>query len=84
MKTYLAQDKSSGLVFGGGLHACLLWSFERIKVSQDTVIVIIKCRLGEDAKIIAEVDNTGGRWIFRGRSVPKREVSKLARRACNG
>lgn len=84
MKTYLAQDKSSGLVFGGGLHACLLWSFERIKVSPDAVIAIIKCRLGEDARIIAEVDNTCGRWIFRGRSVPKREVSKLARRACHG
>lgn len=84
MISYLAHDKASGQVSEGGLNACLRWTFARTENNSESVIAIIKARPGEDARVIAEVDKTGLRWIFGGRFVPKREVSKLTRRAAHG
>lgn len=84
MKAYIAHDKTSGLTKEGGLHACLHWGFSRVKKHPESVIAILKIRPGEDGHIIAEVDKTGGRWIFGGRYISKREVAKLARRAVYG
>lgn len=84
MVSHIAHDKSTGATNEGGLSACLRWAFSRVAEHPESVINIIKTRPGEDARIIAEVDKTGGRWIFGGRYVPKREVSKLVRRAAHG
>jgi hypothetical protein len=84
MVSYLAHCKTSGLIHSGGLNACLQWAFNRVAKSPESVIAIIKARPAEDARIIADIDKTGGRWVFGGRYVPKREVSKLARRAAHG
>ncbi|MBO0611788.1 hypothetical protein [Thiothrix fructosivorans] len=81
MVSYFAQDKTSGLIMSGGLNACLQWAFNRIAKSPESVIAIIKARPAEDARVIADVDKTGGRWVFGGRYVPKREVSKLTKAA---
>lgn len=85
MKSYLAQDKLSGKVYGGCLTACLQWSFMRLKVRNKSVVAIIKYRVGDQqARVIAEIDDTGGRWIFRGRVISKREIYKLVERASHG
>lgn len=84
MISYLAHDKTSGAVQDGGLSACLRWAVARLEQHQGAVIAIIKARPGEDARVIAEVDSSGVRWIFDGRYIPKREVTKLTRRAENG
>jgi len=84
MISYLAHDKASGLIKEGGLNACLQWAFNRIAKSPASVIAIIKARPAEDGRIIAEVDKAGGRWVFGGRHVPKREVTKLTKRAAHG
>lgn len=84
MVSYISHDKTSGRVSGGGLNACLRWAFARAENYPESVIAIIKARPGEYARVIAEVDKTGFRWVFGGRYVPKREVSKLTRRAAHG
>lgn len=84
MVSYLAHDKASGLAHDGGLSACLRWSVARVESNQSSIIAIIKARPGEDARVIAEADKSGLRWVFGGRYVPKREVSKLTRRADHG
>lgn len=84
MISYLAHDKASGLTKEGGRNACLRWAFDQVTKHPESVISIIKTRPGEDARVIAEIDKTGGRWVFGGRYVPKREVSKLTRRAAHG
>ena len=84
MVSYLAHDKANGITKAGGLIACQQWAFNRIGKYHESIIVIIKARAGEDARVIGEVDKNGGRWIFGGRYVPKREVTKLTRRAAHG
>ncbi len=84
MMSYIAHDTTSGMVSGGGLSTCLCWAFDRCAKKPESVVTIIKSRPGEDARVIAEVDKTGGRWIFGGRYIPRREVSKLTRRAASG
>lgn len=84
MVSYLSHCKTSGLIHTGGINACLGWAFQRVAEHPGSVISIIKIRPGEDGRIIAEVDKAGGRWVFGGRYIPKREVSKLARRAAHG
>lgn len=84
MVSYFAQDKTSGLIMSGGLNTCLHWAFNCVAKYPESVIAIIKARPAEDGRIIAEVDKAGGRWVFGGRYVPKREVSKLTRRAAHG
>lgn len=83
-KTYIAQDKTSGVSIGGGLNACLQWANNRVSQCPKSVVIIIRARPNEDGKVIAEVDSDGGRWLFDGRYIPKREVSKLIRRLANG
>lgn len=84
MISYLAHDKASGMTQEGGLNACLHWAFASVAKYPESVIAIIKARPAEDGRIIAEVDKIGGRWVFGGRYVPKREVSKLTKRAAHG
>lgn len=84
MLSYIAHDKSCGTVHQGGLHACLNWALSRVQNHPKAIIAILRLRPSEDGRVIAEVDNTGGRWIFGGRYLPKREVSRLTRRAAHG
>ena len=83
MVSYFAHDKANGSIREGGLNACLHWAFNRVAKYPESVIAIIKTRPAEDGRIIAEVDKVGGRWVFGGRYVPKREVSKLTKRAAH-
>ena len=83
-KTYLAQCKISGVVRGGGLNDCLCWSRNHLANHSKSVIILIRVRPSEDGRVIAELDATGGRWVFGGRYVPKREISKLVRRVAHG
>ena len=80
-KTYISHDKTSGITCGGGLSVCIAWALGRVKQYPKSIIVIIRARPSENGLVVAEIDHSGGRWIFGGRSVPKRELSKLARRA---
>lgn len=84
MVSYIAHDKASGAVQDGGLSVCIRWAVARVEQSQNAVIAIIKARPGEDARVIADVDSDGLRWVFNGRYLPKREVTKLTRRAAHG
>lgn len=84
MVSYFAKDKTSGLIMSGGLNACKQWAFNRIAKSPESVIAIIKARPAEYARVIGEVDKNGGRWIFRGRYVSKREMSELKKKATHG
>lgn len=83
-KTYIAHDKTSGITYGGGLSACTAWAFDRVKKTPKSIIAIIRARPSEDGLVVAEIDVNGGRWIFGGRYVSKRELSKLAKRVANG
>lgn len=83
-KTYLAACKASGAVYSGGLNACLNWSVNRLLTYPKSIIIIIRVRPSEDGRVIAELDATGGRWVFGGRYVPKREISKLVKRVVHG
>ena len=85
MITYLAHDKKSGIVASGGLHQVAEWSRQRIaNKAPKAVIAIIKCRPESDGRVIAEFTLNGGRIIEQGRTIPKRDVYKLSRRACDG
>lgn len=83
-KTYIAHDKASGITYSGGLSACTAWAFDRVKKTHKSIIAIIRARPSEDGLVVAEIDVNGGRWIFGGRYVSKRELSKLAKRVANG
>lgn len=83
-KTYLAVCKTSGAVFSGGLSACLQWVQNHLASHPKSIVIVIRVRPSEDGRVIAEFDDTGGRWIFGGRYVPKREISKLVRRVAHG
>ena len=82
-KTYIAQDKTSGVSIGGGLNACLLWANSRVAQCPKSVVIIIRVRPSEDGKIIMEVDSNGGRWLFDGRYIKKRDISKMIRSISN-
>ncbi len=84
MVSYFAHNKASGQVSEGGLAACIRWAVASVEQSKNAVIAIIKSRPGEDARVIAEVDSNGLCWIFDGRYLAKREVTKLTRRAAHG
>lgn len=77
--TYLAQDKANGITMAGGLSACLLWAVCRIAKHPKSIVVVIRVRPAEDGKVIAEVDNNGGRWLFDGRYIPKRDITKMVK-----
>ena len=83
-RTYLAHDKTSGAVYGGGLDACLCWSRDHLTNHSKSIIIIIRVRPSEDGRVIAELDTTSERWVFGGRYVPKREISKLVKRVAHG
>jgi hypothetical protein len=78
-KTYLAQDKANGITMVGGLSACLSWAAYRVAQHPKSNVIIIRVRPSEDGKIIAEVDNNGGRWLFDGRYIPKRDITKMVK-----
>ena len=83
-KTYIAQDKTSGVSIGGGLNACLQWANNRVSQCPKSVVIIIRARPNEDGKVIAEVDSNCGRWLFDGRYIKKRDISKMIRSISNG
>ena len=78
-KTYIAQDKTSGVSIVGGLNACLQWANNRVAQHPKSNVIIIRVRPSEDGKIIAEVDNNGERWLFDGRYIPKRDITKMVK-----
>ena len=84
MKSYIAHDKLSGAVYGGGRTACLHWAFNRVKQQQSAVINILITRHKSPARVIAEVDKDGGRWIFGGRTVSATQLNKLLGRVLHG
>lgn len=84
MQTYLAHAKSSGKVWQGGLNACTSQAFRHVEGYPKAVITIIKLRPGEPARVIAEIDENGGRWIFGGRTLSRQQISKLTRGCENG
>ena len=81
MITFIAHDKSSGVVCCGGFNRVINWSANHVKTSSSSVIVIIKCRPSEDGKVIIEIDKFGLREITKGRALSQRDVIKLSRRA---
>ena len=81
MKSYLAHDKKSGLVFAGGLQMVTKWAGERIETAPKAIIAIIQCRPSEGGRVIAEIDIDGGRIIEQGRRLSSSGVSKLSARA---
>ncbi len=64
MKSYIAHDKCSGAVYGGGRTACLHWAFEHVKQSPRSAVNILIVRHKAPARIIAEVAAEGGFWVF--------------------
>jgi len=85
MISYIAHDKKSGLVACGGLQQVVEWSRQRIaSKAPKAVIAIIKCRPDEGGRVIAEITFDGGRIIEQGRTIPRRDVILLSRRASNG
>lgn len=84
MKSYLAHDKCSGTVYGGGRAACLQWAFDQINANQGAVINILLVRHKTPGRVIAEVDKNGGRWIFGGRVVSVAQLNKLLKRVDHG
>ena len=84
MKSYLAHDKTSGAVYGGGRTACLQWAFKRIQNQQSAVINILVARHKAPARVIAEIDRHGGHWVFGGRVISGKRLSDLIRRVNHG
>lgn len=85
MVSYLAHDKSSGLVASGGFHQVAEWSRQRIaNKAPRAVIAIIKCRPTTDGRVIAEFTCDGSRVIERGRTISWVEIVKLSKCACDG
>lgn len=85
MVSYLAHDKSSGLVFSGGFHQVAKWSQQRIELkSPKAVIAIIKCRPSENGRVVAEYSIQGVHFIENGRTIPNRDIIKFSRLAGHG
>ncbi len=61
MKSYIAHDKCTGAVYGGGRAACLHWAFEHVKHYQQSVWKLD--RLGRNVKdlfsLVGQLENQG-------------------------
>lgn len=80
MFSFIAHDKISGLVSNGSYSQVLSWSATRIEKSPQATINIVKCRLGEGGRVVAEVDGEGISHILAGRFLSHREMMKLLSR----
>lgn len=73
MKTFTALVKGS-VRFSHGLLGCLQWA-RNTAAAEKVVVAIVVTRAGEkESRVIAEVDETGIRFIQHGRVIRSRRV----------
>lgn len=84
MHTFIAHDKTNGLVHCGDFMDVIEWTRKRVMKVPCSIIIIIKCRPSEGGRVIAEIDKGSERTIKYGREFKNREILILYRRCANG